>query len=523
MPEAVQVMESYCPQFILKQARAMTGLKQHLHESGYQLGPARIMTARREIYDTFDWRLFNNRLLLGHDPDGDATLFLFNVADSVLISQAKTAAVARFFHELDSAAIASRLAPVIEERALICQGSFVLRMEQRDISDDHEKIIARLFVERLAKQAAADNKTGRPLRVVRIQALKGYERKTKKIFSRISGYCNGSSSPSTLLAAYFSALGRTPGDYSSKLLVQLDQSMTIRQALSAILLSQLDMMERNTPGCRDDIDTEFLHDFRIANRRSRSLVTGMKGVLPAPTYESGRQFFSWLSKQTSALRDIDVFLLAFRQYEQLLPDKMYAQLLPLQKFLQQRKETERKGLTSALDSDRFRGFIRSWRAALQESSGEENTTGPVLDTAEAAIWRAWKRVRKHGRHAAKSGSDEALHELRISCKKLRYLLEAFRALFLAKDVEQAIRQLRRLQNVLGDIVDFQVQQQYLSQWQENFPGKQHRGVKTAMDFLGEVYARRENATKKEFQRHYHAFVSVGNRALFKSLCGKTRA
>ena len=102
-------------------------------------------------------------------------------------------------------------------------------------------------------------------------------------------------------------------------------------------------------------------------------------------------------------------------------------------------------------------------------------------------------------------------------------MEAFRTLFLAKDVEQAIRQLRKLQNVLGDIVDFQVQQQYLSQWQENFPGKQHRSVKTAMDFLGKVYARRENATKKEFQRHYHAFVSVGNRALFKSLCGKTNA
>ena len=114
-----------------------------------------------------------------------------------------------------------------------------------------------------------------------------------------------------------------------------------------------------------------------------------------------------------------------------------------------------------------------------------------------------------------------MHELRISCKKLRYLLEAFRTLFPAKDVEQAIRQLRKLQNVLGDIVDYQVQQQYLSQWQENFPGKQHRGVKAAMDYLGKVYARREKATKKEFQRYYGAFVSVENRELFKTLCGKT--
>ena len=513
-------MESYCPQFILKQVRALTGLRQHLHGYGYRLGPARMSSGQREIYDTFDWRLFNKRLLLGHDPDADEELFLFNAADAGMISQGKTTTVGRFLHQLDCAAIAARLAPVIEERALICQGRFELRKEKRDISDNQGKIVARLSVERLAKPAAAGKTAGRPLRVVRVQALKGYERKTNKLFTRIRGYCNSSGSPGNLLAGYYTTLGRTAGDYSSKLMVQLDRSMTIRQALSIILLSQLDMMERNIPGLRDDTDTEFLHDFRIANRRSRSLITGMKQVLPASSLESGRQFFSWISKQTSTLRDVDVFLLAFRQYEQLLPAEMYAQLLPLQEFLQQRKEAERKSLLAALESDRFRGFIRAWRESLQECAGGEDTTGPVLNAAGGAIWKVWKKTGKQGRAASGSSSDEALHELRKTAKKLRYLLEAFRTLFPAKDVERAIRQLRKLQNVLGDIVDYQVQQQYLGQWQENFPGKQHRGVKTAMEFLGREYARRESATKKVFQRHYDAFVAEKNKELFRSLRGK---
>lgn len=516
-------MQSYCPQFVLKQAGAITGLRRHLLDCGYRLGPARTTTGKREIYDTFDWRLFNKRLLLGYDPDADAELFLFDASDASLTSQDRTTAVERFFHKQDSAAIASRLAPVIEERALICQGSFELRKEKRDISDDQGKIVARLFVDRLAKQAGTGKKTGRPLRVVRLQALKGYERKTKKLFTRITGYCNEAGSPDSILVSYNSALGRTPGDYSSKLMVKLDRGMTIRQALSTILLSQLDMMEQNIQGIMDDIDTEFLHDFRIANRRSRSLITGMKQVLSAPAHESGKQFFSWMSKQTSTLRDIDVFLLAFRQYKKLLPEAMYTQLLPLRGFLQQRKETERKSLTSALESDRFRRFICAWRESLQESTREGNTTGPVLKAAQTAIWKAWKRIGKQGWHAADTGSDEALHELRKSAKKLRYLLEAFRTLFPAKDVEQAIRQLRKLQNVLGDIVDFQVQQQYLDQWQENFQGDQHRDVKAAMDFLGKVYARRENMTKKKFQRNYDAFVSAENKDLFKSMCGKTGA
>ena len=514
-------MESYCPQFVLSQARAAAAIKRELQERGFRFGRGRTITGRREIYDTFDWRLFKNRLLLGFDPDDSAAMFLFDGVDARWIRQENTAAVGRFLHEMESAAIASRLAHVIEARALICQGSFALRKEQRDISNKHGKIIARMHLEQLAGQTQADTKPGAPLLIVRLQALRGYERRTKKIFSWMTACCNGAGSTDSLLSTCFSTLGRTPGDYSSKLMVQLDRGMTIRQAMSAILLSQLDMIERNAPGIRDDIDIEFLHDFRIANRRSRSLVTGMKHVLPASLQESGKQFFSWLSKQTSTLRDIDVFLLAFRQYKQLLPAKMYTQLLPLQTYLQESREKERTGLLSALDSDRYRVFIDSWRASLLESATDASTAEPVLKAAVGSVWKAWRRIRKQGRHAASTGTDEALHELRISCKKLRYLLEAFRTLFPAKDVEQAIRQLRKLQNVLGDIVDYQVQQQYLSQWQDNFPGKQHRGVKAAMDYLGKVYARREKATKKEFQRYYDAFVSVENRELFRTLCGKT--
>ena len=304
--------------------------------------------------------------------------------------------------------------------------------------------------------------------------------------------------------------------------VQLERDMTMRRALSAILLSQLDMMESNIPGIREDADTKFLHDFRIANRRSRSLVSGLKDALPAPARDLGREFFSWLSKRTSTLRDIDVFLLAFRQYRQMLPAQTYEQLMPLQSFLQQRRGTERTDLLAALDSDRFHGYLHDWREALQEQARDETGTAPlVADAAERAIWKAWKRMRKQGRRAAGAKSDEALHELRISGKKLRYLLEAFRSLYPARDVGRAIRQLRKLQNVLGDIVDYRVQQEYLSHWQENFPGRRHQDVKTAMDDLGRIYAKQEKETKKMFQRRFDGFVSAANRELFRSLCNRT--
>ncbi len=518
-------MKSYCPQLILNRARDTAGLIRQLRERGYQLGPGETVTGRRELYDTFDWRLFKNHLLLGHDPDGGATLFLFDAADAQLVSRDNTESVPRFYHEIEPVEMASCLAPITRERALSRLGCFALRGERRDISDQHGKIIARLYVERLTKTPATDKRTDNTLRVLRLQALKGYEGKTKRIFSLATEYCSGSASAEDLLSRYFLALDRTPGDYSSKLLVPLDRDMTISQAMSEILLFLLDMMERNTAGIRDDIDSEFLHEFRIAIRRSRSLVSGMKHVLPTQAEALGKHHFSWLSNQTSTLRDLDVFLLAFREYEQLLSEDMYAELLPLHVFLQQRKKTERVTFLSVLDSDRYREFVRDWRESMQENA-RRNVPGhlerPVISAAGDAIREAWKRMRKNGRRTANTGTDLALHDLRKSGKKLRYLLDTFRTLFPAGDVEKAIWQLRKIQNVLGDIVDYQVQQQFLREWQENFPGKQHRGIKVAMDRLRSIYSGRETAAKNNFQRRYEKFVSAENRKLFKSLSGKLK-
>ena len=43
----------------------------------------------------------------------------------------------------------------------------------------------------------------------------------------------------------------------------------------------LDIMVANEPGMRADLDTEFLHDYRVSLRRTRSLLGQIKNVFPA--------------------------------------------------------------------------------------------------------------------------------------------------------------------------------------------------------------------------------------------------
>ena len=63
---------------------------------------------------------------------------------------------------------------------------------------------------------------------------------------------------------------------------------------------------------REQLDTEFLHDFRVALRRTRSLLGQIRDVFPAAAVEHFSSEFSWIGRLTGPPRDLDVLLLALR-------------------------------------------------------------------------------------------------------------------------------------------------------------------------------------------------------------------
>ncbi len=59
--------------------------------------------------------------------------------------------------------------------------------------------------------------------------------------------------------------------------------------------------------------------------------------------------------------------------------------------------------------------------------------------------------------------DEVVHQLRINCKKLRYLMEFFAPLFPENEIKTLIKALKLLQDNLGNFNDYSVQQIFLRQ------------------------------------------------------------
>ncbi|MBE0618351.1 MAG: CHAD domain-containing protein, partial [Proteobacteria bacterium] len=144
--------------------------------------------------------------------------------------------------------------------------------------------------------------------------------------------------------------------------------MTAAEAVRRVLLGILETLGINEEGTRGDWDSEFLHDFRVAVRRTRSALGQLKSVFPPPALKKFRAGFGWLGEITGPTRDLDVHLLEFPRYRAALPATAAADLEPLRVFLQRRQRAEQRALARALGGRRYRKLVGDWRAFLEAGS-----------------------------------------------------------------------------------------------------------------------------------------------------------
>jgi CHAD domain-containing protein len=317
--------------------------------------------------------------------------------------------------------------------------------------------------------------------------------------------------------------GRTPGDYTSKFRIALDPEMPARDAARAIHLALLETMLRNEEGTRRDLDSEFLHDFRVAIRRTRSALTQIPGVYPEPDVERFKEEFRWLGTATGPTRDLDVYLLKMDGYKGGLPEEVRADLKPLEEFLERKQNLAHRLLVTALDSARYRRLVEEWRAFLTEEPVgallARNAESPVRAVASERIRRVHRWMVQRGRAIEDDTPAEALHDLRIRAKKLRYLLEFFRSLYPERAVERLVAELKQLQENLGDFNDYQVQIRSLQGFAAEMAGEGSAPLRTQLA-MGRLLARLDAgraAERSRFAERFDRFASRRNRKRFARL------
>ena len=90
-----------------------------------------------------------------------------------------------------------------------------------------------------------------------------------------------------------------------------------------IIRTYLAVARQNEAGVIADIDTEFLHDYRVSLRRVRSVLSLFKGVFSPEQTDALKREFSDLMAPTGRVRDLDVYLLEKDIYFNLIPPNLH--------------------------------------------------------------------------------------------------------------------------------------------------------------------------------------------------------
>jgi len=437
------------------------GIVEFLRSHGMCVTAPRAHSAQQEFYDSFDWRLYEADLvLIGERTADHFKLHLRSLKSGLDIVAVTTAGPPGFARELPRGVLRDRLTPLLGERRLLPIVALERKTRTIGVLDDEEKIVANVEIER---DGVITGKQTRPTALgerVLLAPMRGYPEPLNRLRNLIERHLGLVRLNGTVLDEALAVTGRRPLDYSSKPRIVLSREMSAGAAARRIFSALLAIIEANEDGARRDLDVEFLHDLRVAVRRTRSLLNQWKKILP-PECAQFRQEFAWLGEVTGPARDLDVQLHDLADYAALLEIDLRGDLRPLREAIYSRRESERRRLLEALASPRYLRLKQGWRALIEASDGEawntETMQRPVASVANATIRRRHLKVCKLGGGLTLDSPDAQFHELRKQCKKLRYLLEFFAELYPRGEIKPLVKSLRRLQDNLGAYQDLSVQ------------------------------------------------------------------
>jgi CHAD domain-containing protein len=509
-------MSTTTTQFTVPRNRALSALRQNLTTvPGLQYEGR--LTVERTFFDTFDWLLYNAKQTLEQEVRQQHSQLRLrplcgDQSMSVLIYQDSPGLVC----DLPQGVFRRQLEKIIDVRRVLPLFRMRSTQHQFSLRDEEDKVRLRLVIEQ--NTLLSDKGTNRSLgKRLRLQPLRGYSGELGQMIEFVLSELKLQPVAEDILEKGLLAIGRKPNDYVLKQEVQISRNMAADTACRKILQSLLDIVRRNEDGIRNNIDAEFLHDYRVAARAARAIFMQCKKRIDPGVSQHLIGELKWLGEVTGPLRDADVYLQQMPKFEQQLPDKLIAGLDIFKQHLHEQHSMYLNKVCEMLDSRRYHDFFKSCQEFILETSIIEGMP-TILDHTNSRINKMYRRALDEGKAINDASPDEDLHELRKTCKKLRYLLEYMQNLYDKKSIRGITRALKNLQNNLGEFQDLCVQIDTLSHFNDTLIDiKKNRKSKKALARLIQQMQQRKQSVRKEFHKVFTDFDTSKTHELLDEL------
>lgn len=412
-----------------------------------------------QFFDTFPWQLwFAGRTLYRIENE----IFLVDTAkresDSLSLS-APIKGSPRFWWQFPDP-IAERLKALTKLRALLPRIRIVAVDRLYDVTNQDQKTVVKVLFTAFRVDSSRGPVFLRTCSCVPVRGYDGDFRRVRKTLKE-----NGLPDERVhLLREYFEHCDNWPQPYRIKSQLQLKPDQSGLSATCAAIQALLKTARSTEKGIVADLDTEFLHDYRVSIRSIRALLSQTSGVFAPAVERRLKRGFALLSKKTNRMRDLDVYLLERSRYRKMVPAELESGLDTMFDDFERYRAREHAGLRRYLQSVGYRNHMSLLKRTLEQACRAEAKGVDAPDIGQIAHKKLSKQIRKISKLSSRLDhvtSDQAIHSLRLQCKKLRYSLDFFSSLFPSTRLSKVAKSLRRLQDTLGEFNDLAVQQEAL--------------------------------------------------------------
>jgi CHAD domain-containing protein len=485
------------------------GLLNQLAAAGFEVGDP--TPSATTVLDTFDGRLHAEGLRLER---GGTMLALRGPGASV--ASTPTERAPRFAADLPPGPLRDRLLDVIEIRALLAQATVCSTVRRAERRNAERKVVAAV---RIHERISADD-VALDGWLIEVAPLTGYERQAADALDTVAPHAGppleGDAITVALDIAGVELGGRTvePG-------IALDPTLPAVEGFRLVLANLAEAITINLPGTVDDIDPEFLHDLRVAVRRSRSVMRHGRAVLPADVVTWAEPALRSLGTLTGPPRDLDVQVTEWDDTAASLGPEQIVALAPVRAQLVAERDVVHEQLAIALASAEVQDLLDRWSAIvatpISPSDAGPRGADPIADVARRRIVKAQRRMLRHGRAVTPDTPAEDVHRVRKDAKQLRYLLECFAGVLPAEGRKAFVKRLKKLQDVLGEHQDAEVQEASLRLLAEQLPSTSEAATYLAVGQLVEQLDRRRRTTRDAFADRFAEFDSKPTRQTFDEM------
>lgn len=417
-----------------------------------------------------------------------------------------------FVADLPEGPVRAALADVVSPlRRLLPMGGGELREGTLALTDDEGKTHARALLH-LFTGPGGEQLLAAP------RGLRGYDAALTRLRDRLIA-CGGAVVEGDAL---YRGLFPDFPLYTNKPALRIAPDETAFQTARAIIASLIPVMRANEPGIIADLDTEFLHDYRVALRKIRSVLSLFRGVFDPDQTVRLKARISALMTPTGRLRDLDVYLLERKAFEDLLPEGLSGGLDVMFDLFAEERATAQARLAKHLQSGRYAREIEALSKIFSGGKALRRGARADIPSHDLACKLIWKRYRTICRMASDIGAhteDAEIHQLRIHCKKLRYLMEFFGPAFPSDAFTPLLKSLKKLQDSLGLFNDYSVQQASLRAFVAGLGDHQPHGIEIAQSVgaLIAVLHRRQAEERDRITGSFETFSSPQVRRAFQDL------